>query len=114
MAKKKNFEEYLMQLETLADELESGDLPLEEALKKYEEAIKALRLCQETLKKAEQRIEVLLRDAEGKLEAHPFTPAAEAAPEGAADSPEEAEEKSDESASDKGDESDAPHGLFRP
>jgi exodeoxyribonuclease VII small subunit len=126
MAKKKNFEEYLAQVETLADELESGDLPLEEALKKYEEAIKALRLCQEMLKKAEQRIEVLLRDAEGKLEAHPFAPAGEPAPgvEGAGGteergdltaegSPDESEEKSDESASDEGEESDAPHGLFR-
>ena len=114
MAKKKNFEEYLTQLETLADELESGDLPLEEALKKYEEAIKALRLCQETLKKAEQRIEVLLRDAEGKLQAQPFTPAAEATPEKAAvASPDEAEEKSDESPSEERESTDAPDALFR-
>ena len=114
MAKKKDFEEYLTQLETLADELESGDLPLEEALKKYEEAIKALRLCQETLKKAEQRIEVLLRDAEGKLEAQPFTPAAEATPETTAGSPDEAEEKSDESPSEERESTDAPGALFRP
>jgi len=114
MAKKKDFEEYLTQLETLADELESGDLPLEEALKKYEEAIKALRLCQETLKKAEQRIEVLLRDAEGKLEAQPFTPAAEATPETAAGSPDEAEEKSDEPPSEERGSTDAPSPLFRP
>lgn len=114
MAKKKNFEEYLTQLETLADELESGDLPLEEALKKYEEAIKALRLCQETLKKAEQRIEVLLRDAEGKLEAQPFAPAGEPAPGGAPGSPDEAEEKSDESPSEERKNGDAPDRLFRP
>jgi exodeoxyribonuclease VII small subunit len=113
MAKKKDFEEYLTQLETLADELESGDLPLEEALKKYEEAIKALRLCQETLKKAEQRIEVLLRDAEGKLEAQPFTTAAETTPETAAGSPDEAEQKSDEPGPKERESTDAPDPLFR-
>jgi len=74
MAKKKTFEKYLEQLEAIADDLEAGDLPLEEALKKYEQAIKALRLCQQMLKKAEQRIDILLRNAEGELEAHPFQP----------------------------------------
>ena len=121
MAKKKNFEEYLTQLETLADELESGDLPLEEALKKYEEAIKALRLCQETLKKAEQRIEVLLRDAEGKLQAQPFAPAAAVTPETSVAGPDEAgtaspdgaEEKSGESPSEERENTDASHELFR-
>jgi len=78
MAKKKTFEQYLEQLQALADDLEAGDLPLEEALKKYEEAIKAFRLCQQMLKKAEERIEILLRNAEGELEAQPFKPGAEA------------------------------------
>ena len=77
MAKKKTFEQYLEQLQALADDLEAGDLPLEEALKKYEEAIKAFRLSQQMLKKAEERIEILLRNAEGKLKARPFEPGAE-------------------------------------
>ena len=64
MAKKKTFEEYIEQLETLADDLEAGDLPLEEALKKYEEAVKAFRLCQQMLKKAEQRIEKITKEEE--------------------------------------------------
>ena len=83
MAKKKTFEEYLERLEAIADDLEEGDLPLEEALKKYEQALKAFRLCQQMLKKAEQRIEILLRNAEGELKARPFEPGTEA--------PEEAE-----------------------
>lgn len=74
MAKKKTFEKYLEELESLADDLEAGELPLEKALKKYEQAIKTFRVCQQMLKKAEQRIEILLRNAEGKLEAHPFEP----------------------------------------
>lgn len=69
--KKKTFEEYLEQLEAIADELEAGDIPLEEALTKYEEAVKAFRRCQEILKKAELRIEVLLRDDEREAEAGP-------------------------------------------
>ncbi len=74
MAKKKTFEKYLEELESLADDLEAGELPLEKALKKYEQAIKTFRVCQQMLKKAEQRIEILLRNAEGKLEAQPFEP----------------------------------------
>ena len=77
MAKKKTFEQYLEQLQGPADDLEAGDLPLEEALKKYEEAIKAFRLSQQMLKKAEERIEILLRNAEGELKAQPFEPGAE-------------------------------------
>ena len=71
MAKKKTFEEYLRQLEAIADELEAGDLPLEKALSKYEEAVKAFRRCHQMLKKAELRIEVLLRGSEGESEAGP-------------------------------------------
>jgi len=75
--KKKTFEQHLEQLQALADDLEAGDLPLAEALKKYEEAIQSFRLAQQLLKKAEERIEILLRNAEGELEAHPFGAGAE-------------------------------------
>ncbi len=44
MAKKNSFEEYLEQLGSLADDLEAGELPLEKALKKYEQAIKTFRV----------------------------------------------------------------------
>jgi len=94
MAKKKTFEKYLEELERLADDLEAGELPLEKALRKYEEAIKAFRICQQMLKKAEQRIEILLRNAEGKLEAHPFEPGTEAPEEARAET--EAEDSPDE------------------
>jgi exodeoxyribonuclease VII small subunit len=61
-----NLEKSLEQLETLVDELESGDLPLESAMKKFEEGIKLTRQCQSALKDAEQRVEVLLKSAGGE------------------------------------------------
>ena len=64
--KKFNLEKSLADLEELVDELESGDLPLEKALKKFEEGIKLTRGCQAALKEAEQKVEVLLRSAGGE------------------------------------------------
>ena len=64
-AKKINLEKYLADLEGLVEELESGDLPLETAMKKFEEGIKLTRGCQTALKEAEQKIEILLKSAGG-------------------------------------------------
>ena len=61
-----NLEKSLEQLESLIDELESGDLPLETAMKKFEEGIKLTRHCQAALKDAEQRVEILLKSAGGE------------------------------------------------
>jgi exodeoxyribonuclease VII small subunit len=65
-AKKINLEKSLADLETLVEELESGDLPLEKAMKKFEEGIKLTRLCQSALKEAEQKVEILLQSAGGE------------------------------------------------
>ena len=54
-AKKINLEKSLADLEELVEALESGDLPLEAAMAKFEEGIKLTRGCQAALKKAEQR-----------------------------------------------------------
>ena len=62
-AKKFNLEKSLADLETLVDELESGDLPLEKAMKKFEAGIKLTRGCQAALKEAEQKVEILLKSA---------------------------------------------------
>lgn len=64
--KKFNLEKSLADLEELVEELESGDLPLEKALKKFEEGIKLTRGCQAALKDAEQKVEVLLNSAGGE------------------------------------------------
>ena len=58
-----NLEKSLAALETVVEELESGDLPLETAMKKFEEGIKLTRGCQSALKDAEQRVEILLKSA---------------------------------------------------
>jgi exodeoxyribonuclease VII small subunit len=65
-AKKINLEKSLADLENLVEELESGDLPLETAMKKFEEGIKLTRGCQAALKDAEQKVEILLKSAGGE------------------------------------------------
>jgi len=62
----KPFETQLAALEKVVRELERGDLPLEESLKLFEEGVRLSRECQERLNQAERRIEVLLRDGEGR------------------------------------------------
>ncbi len=67
-----NLEKSIADLETLVDELESGDLPLEKAMKKFEEGIKLTRQCQVALKEAEQKVEVLVQSAGGEEALEPF------------------------------------------
>ncbi len=68
MAASKNIdlEKSLAELEALVEELESGDLPLESAMKKFEQGVKLTRGCQSALKDAEQRVEVLIKSAGGE------------------------------------------------
>ena len=65
-AKNFNLEKSLANLEELVEELESGDLPLETAMKKFEEGIKLTRSCQTALKEAEQKVQILLKSAGGE------------------------------------------------
>jgi len=61
-----NLEKSLADLEALVEELESGELPLDQAMKKFEQGIKLTRNCQTILKDAEQKVEVLLKSADGE------------------------------------------------
>lgn len=63
MARKKgvNFEESLEELESLVEQMEDGDLSLEESLAAFEKGVRLARECQEALKNAEQRVQVLLQ-----------------------------------------------------
>ena len=61
-----DLEKALNDLETLVEELESGDLPLEKAMQKFEDGIKLTRNCQSALKEAEQKVEILLKSAGGE------------------------------------------------
>lgn len=60
--KSKSIESKLKELECLLEELESGELDLDEALKKFEKGIKLSRECQQTLEEAELKIQVLMDD----------------------------------------------------
>jgi exodeoxyribonuclease VII small subunit len=62
----KNFEGSLAALEKIVRELERGDLPLEKSLELFEQGVRLSRECQERLNQAERRIEILLRDEEGR------------------------------------------------
>lgn len=65
MARKKpvNFEAALEELEELVERMEDGDLTLEESLAAFEKGVRIARDCQDALKQAEQRVQVLLADA---------------------------------------------------
>lgn len=74
MGKRLSFEKSLETLERIVEELEKGQLTLDEALERYERGVAAHKECEEMLAAAEKRIEVLLRGADGKLETRPFQP----------------------------------------
>ncbi|HOV32119.1 MAG TPA: exodeoxyribonuclease VII small subunit [Candidatus Hydrogenedens sp.] len=67
-----NFEKDLEKLEKIVQELEKGDLTLEESLKQFEEGIRLARQCEKALVEAEKRIEILLQNESGEIEAQPF------------------------------------------
>lgn len=69
---KKTFEQSLKQLERIVQELESGDLPIEKALKKFEEGIQLSKSCSQALDETEKRISVLLKGQEGEIVEKPF------------------------------------------
>jgi exodeoxyribonuclease VII small subunit len=71
MAEKK-FEASLARLEDIVQELEKGDLGLEQSLKLFEEGIKLSRICTKRLDDAERRVEILLKDKAGNMVAQPF------------------------------------------
>jgi exodeoxyribonuclease VII small subunit len=62
----KSFEASLESLEEIVQQLEGGDLSLEKSLELFEQGIKLSRQCQERLSQAERRIEILLRDNQGR------------------------------------------------
>jgi exodeoxyribonuclease VII small subunit len=69
---KTTFEQSMKKLEQIVQELESGDLPLEEAMQKFEEGIKLSRLCSKKLDETEKKITLLLQDQKGNISEKPF------------------------------------------
>ncbi|WP_295801069.1 exodeoxyribonuclease VII small subunit [uncultured Microbulbifer sp.] len=72
-AKKKaaTFESALEELEELVERLESGDLPLDEALADFERGVKLTRECQKKLASAEQKVKILMEE-NGQVQELPF------------------------------------------
>ena len=73
-----NFEVSLQRLEAIVDELGKGNVPLEQALKLFEEGLKLSSSCRKELEEAEGKVEILLRQ-NGKLQPEPYEPATERA-----------------------------------
>ena len=69
---KKTFEQSMKQLEQIVQELESGDLSLEKAIKKFEEGIQLSKFCSKKLEETEKKISILLKDDSGKITEAPF------------------------------------------
>jgi exodeoxyribonuclease VII small subunit len=66
------FEEALKKLEKIVDDLEDGNLSLDDALDKYEEGIKLSKLCAKKLEAAKKKVEILLKSEDGTFELKPF------------------------------------------
>ncbi len=63
-----NFEEAMKKLEILAQELEKGDLDLDQSVQKFEEGMALAKKCNDILEKAEKRITILIQEEEGLKE----------------------------------------------
>jgi exodeoxyribonuclease VII small subunit len=71
MAEKK-FENAIRELEEIVEKLEDSELPLDDALELFERGIKLSQLCSSKLDSAEQKVEQLVKDADGTLSMAPF------------------------------------------
>lgn len=66
------FEDALKKLEKIVGELESGNLPLEDSLKKYEEGIQLAQVCSKRLEQARKKIELIVKSKSGSFDVKPF------------------------------------------
>jgi len=63
------FEENLKSLETVVEQLERGDLPLEDSVKLFEQGMALSAACKQDLEAAEGKLQVLMKQQNGKMEA---------------------------------------------
>ncbi len=66
------FEDALKKLEKIVEDLEGGNLLLDDALGKYEEGIKLSKLCVKRLELAKKKVEILMKSEDGSAELKPF------------------------------------------
>lgn len=67
-----SYEESIKQLEQVVKELESGELSLDESIKKFEKGIELSKYCSSLLEDAEKKITVLIEKADGEFDEEPF------------------------------------------
>jgi exodeoxyribonuclease VII small subunit len=89
-----NFETAMDRLEKIVEQMESGQLPLEDLIVRYEEGMNLVKVCQERLASAEQKIEIIARNNAGKPVVKDFEPNAEprSEPKPSAEQPHENDE----------------------
>ena len=66
-----SFEDAVKKLESIVDEMESGEVDLDKALARFEEGIKLVRLCTSKLEEAKKKVEILVKK-DGKMTPEPF------------------------------------------
>lgn len=64
MSTEKTFEEMMNKLEEISQDLENGELTLDESMEKFEEGMKLSKKCSEVLENAEKKIKILIKDGE--------------------------------------------------
>ncbi len=69
---KQSFESAIKKLEKIIEDLEGGDLPLERAVKKFEEGMRLSAYCSRVLDETERKISLLIEDADGQVREVPF------------------------------------------
>lgn len=67
-----SFEESLKKLETIVDQLEKGDLSLEDSLKLFEEGVGLSAACKKELDAAEGKVQMLIKQRDGSIKTEPF------------------------------------------
>jgi exodeoxyribonuclease VII small subunit len=69
---KQKFETAMEELEKVVERLESGELSLEDSLAAFEDGIKLVKFCNQKLTEVEKKIELLVKDKDGKLQLRPL------------------------------------------
>jgi exodeoxyribonuclease VII small subunit len=72
MMAEKKFEEAMERLEEIVQSLESSDLSLEDSLAVFEEGVKLISFCSKKLEEAEEKVNMLVKESDGKYTQQPF------------------------------------------
>lgn len=72
MKENKSFEEMMQDLEQIAKDLESGNLSLDESVKKFEEGMELSKECSKILESAEKKISILVKDSDNHITEEKF------------------------------------------